>query len=150
MTVSLAFAESIQLVPDGTLFLHIAIIILMVFVLNRTLFKPVNQVLSERDRRTKGSSNEVQGILHSVDEKLSSYERTLREARAESYRLIEARRAEAMQARQLRLSSVREELESSIENEKRQIQSQASAARHDLEIEARQLASNIRSHILGR
>jgi F0F1-type ATP synthase membrane subunit b/b' len=44
-----AFAEnSIQLVPDGTLFLHIIIILLMVFVLNATLFKPINRILEER------------------------------------------------------------------------------------------------------
>lgn len=150
MTVFIAFAESIQLVPDGTLFLHIAIIILMVFILNRTLFRPVDRVLSERERHTKGSSGEAQGILRDIDERLSRYEQTLREARVESYRLMEERRAEAMQARQQRLGSVRAELEASIENEKRQIQSQASQARGELEAEARQLASSIRSHILGR
>ena len=55
MTI-LAFAESIQLVPDGTIVLHIAIIITMVFVLNKILFKPINSVLEERESRTRGRS----------------------------------------------------------------------------------------------
>src|SRR4051812_41815228 len=102
--IFLAFAEnSIQLVPDGTLFLHIAIILVMVFVLNRTLFKPINRILEERERRTRGRSGEARGILQRVDEKAESYERALREARAEGYRLMEHDRAEAMSERQLRL-----------------------------------------------
>lgn len=150
MIVFLAFAESIQLVPDGTLFLHIALIILMVFILNRTLFKPISRVLSERDRRTRGSSNEAHGILRSVDENLARYEQTLKETRAESYRMLEERRAEAMRVRQQRLNSAREEVELLIDDEKRLIQSQAAEARADLAVEARRAAANIRSHILGR
>ena len=54
--VFLALAEnSIQLVPDGTIFLHIALILLMIWVLNRTLFKPVNRILETRERMTGGS-----------------------------------------------------------------------------------------------
>jgi len=46
MTLPLGFAEnSIQLVPDGTLLLHILIILVMVYVLNATLFKPINRIL---------------------------------------------------------------------------------------------------------
>ena len=60
----LAFAEnSIQLVPDGTLILHIVIILVMVFVLNATLFKPINRILEEREKRTRGRSGEAQDIL---------------------------------------------------------------------------------------
>jgi len=48
MTLPLGFAEnSIQLVPDGTLLLHILIILVMVYVLNATLFKPINQILAK-------------------------------------------------------------------------------------------------------
>ena len=79
-----AFAEnSIQLVPDGTLFLHIIIILIMVFVLNATLFKPINRILEERERRTRGRSGEAHDILQRVEEKVTQYERTLREARSE-------------------------------------------------------------------
>src|ERR671916_1545868 len=97
----LAFAEnSIQLVPDGTLFLHIIIILVMVFVLNATLFKPINRILEERERRTRGRSGEAKGIIRDVEDKLASYERALREARSEGYRLMEQVRAEAMRERQ--------------------------------------------------
>lgn len=149
MTV-LAFAESIQLVPDGTLFLHIAIILLMIFVLNKTLFKPINRVLDERERRTRGRSAEAQDILHRVGEKVTSYERSLREARAESYRLLESQRAEAMRARQSVLNGVREEATHSIEEQKNAIRAQADEARVTLKEEAYRVAASISTHIMGR
>lgn len=146
----LAFAESIQLVPDGTLFLHIAIILFMIFVLNRTLFRPVNRVIEERERRTVGRSGEAREVLQRVEESLSRYERSLREARAESYRLLEQQQGEATNDRQQKIGLVKREVGNLIEGQKREIQAQADNARATLEGEARQVAASISAQILGR
>jgi F-type H+-transporting ATPase subunit b len=146
-----ALAEnSIQLVPDGTLFLHIAIILLMVFVLNATLFKPINRILEERERRTRGRSSEAHDILLRVEEKVTRYEQTLREARSEGYRLLEQERAKAIDERQRRLSEVREEINNLIAEQKEAIGGQVNEARVTLEVEARRLAAQIGSQILHR
>ncbi len=146
-----AFAENtIQLVPDGTLFLHIALILLMVFVLNALLFKPINSVLERREQGTKGRSRDAQGILMSVDEGLNRYEQSLREARAEGYALMERQRAEVTLQRQARLSEVREEVNRSIEEQKRTIGAQSEGARQTLEQEARRTAIEISERVLHR
>jgi F-type H+-transporting ATPase subunit b len=146
----LAFAESIQLIPDGTLLIHIAIIITMVFVLNRLLFKPVGRVLSEREARTHGRSDEARVTMRRVSESLSRYETSLRQARAEGYSLLERQQSEANGERQRKVALVRREVEERIEEEKRQIRAQAEAARATLEEEARMVAANIRSQVLRR
>lgn len=147
----LAFAEnSIQLVPDGTLFLHIALIILMVFVLNITLFRPINKVLEERDRRTRGRSGEAQDILGRVESGLKRYETSLREARLEGYHLLEAQRAEALSARQARLGELREDLRGQVEEQKDSIRTQAEAARATLVGDAQRLAAEISNQVLRR
>src|SRR5205085_10969875 len=86
--VLLGFTESIQLVPDGTLVIHIAIIITMVFLLKRILFKPINRTLDEREGRTRGRSKEARGIIQRVESNLTRYEDSLRRARAEVYFLM--------------------------------------------------------------
>ena len=147
----LAFAEnSIQLVPDGTLILHIIIILLMVFVLNATLFKPINRILEERERRTRGRSGEAHDILQSVEEKLSHYERTLRDARSEGYRLMEQERAVAVSERQAKLSALRDEINESVAKQKEVIHQQVEEARATLGEDARRLATEIGSQILHR
>jgi F-type H+-transporting ATPase subunit b len=149
--ISLAFAEnSIQLVPDGTLFLHIAIILVMVFVLNATLFKPINRILEEREKRTRGRSGEAGDILRSVEEKLAHYEQTLRKTRAEGYRLMEQERAAAVNERQSKISALREEINRSVVEQKEAIHAQAEEARVTLDLEARRLAAEIGAQILHR
>ncbi len=149
--IFLGLAEnSIQLVPDGTLFLHIAIILIMIFVLNSTLFKPINRILEEREKRTRGRLGETGGILRRVEEGLSNYERTLREARAEGYRLMEQERGRAMGERQSKLNAVREEVTHTLEKEKEAIRTQAEEARATLAKDSRQMAADIGEHILHR
>jgi len=151
MPVILAFAEdSIQLVPDGTLVLHVIIILVMVYVLNATLYKPINQLLASREKRTRGRLTEAQEIMESVTEKTSDYEKSLRQARAEAYAFSEAQRAEAMKERQQRLNEMRAEMAASVGREKQAIEGQAADARVTLESESRQIAAEIGSRILNR
>ena len=147
----LAFAEnSIQLVPDGTLFLHILIILVMVFVLNATLFKPINRILEERERRTRGRSGEAHDILQRVEEKITLYERTLREARAAGYQLMEQERVVALSERQAKLDAVKNEISRSVMGQKEEIHAQVEEARATLDKEARRIAAEIGSQILHR
>ena len=142
--------NSIQLVPDGTILIHIALILLMVFILNKTLFKPINHILEQRERRTRGRSEEAEGILRRVDESMSRYEKSLREARAESYRLLEQERGAAMLERQHKLNAVREEVDGLIEGEKSAIQTQVQDAKTTLTDEAQRVAASVSAQILGR
>ena len=142
--------ESIQLVPDGTLFVHILLIILMVFILNATLFRPINRILKEREEQTSGRSNETRTILKRIEASLRDYEQSLRKARAEGYSLLESYRAEALRQRQGLINSLREELQASTEEEKQLIQSQVEQARSTLAEDSQRIASEISRQILHR
>ena len=142
--------DFIQLVPDGTLILHGAIIIIMVVVLKRTLLRPINRILEERDRRTRGLLSEAEQTLVSIDQSLRQYEQTLRGARAEGYQLLERQRAEAVRERERQIASARELLSQQTTTEEQQIRSQAEVARTTLSKEARKIALRISSQILGR
>jgi len=151
MVYPLGFAEnSIQLVPDGTLLLHVLIILVMVYVLNATLFRPINLILANREKRTRGRLTEAQEIMANVSNKLGEYERALRAARTEAYALSELERGKAMQDRQRELDEMRARLAASISSEKKAIQSQAEAARVTLEADARRIAVEIGSRVLSR
>jgi len=151
MALVLGFAEnSIQLVPDGTLILHVIIILVMVYVLNATLYKPINKILESREQRTRGRLSEAQEIMKGVKEKLADYEGSLRQARSEAYARSESQRAEAMMERQRRVNEMRNELAQSIATAKEAIQEQAVQARASLEVESRLIARDISSRVLNR
>ena len=151
MTLVFAFAEkSIQLVPDGTLLFHVLIVVVMIVVLNRTLYRPVNRILEERERQTKGRLSDAEKALKEIDEKLLQYERTLRETRGAGYRLVEAERSIALSSREQKLASLREEVRSLVKEQKLEIATQAEQAKTTLEQESRTIAERIGSQILGR
>ncbi len=151
MVFPLGLAEnSIQLVPDGTLFLHVLIILVMVYVLNATLFKPINSILAAREKRTRGRRTEAEEVLRNVSEKLAEYERALRAARLEAYAFTERERAGEMQDRQRKLDEMRAQLAASTALEKEAIQRQAQAARVTLEVDARRIAVEIGALVLSR
>ena len=147
--VSLAFAESIQLVPDGTIVLHIAIIITMVFILNAILYRPISRIINERENRTRGRLGEAREIIQRVEASLVRYENALRTARAEGYRLLEKQQSEASGERQQKLIAVRKDIEEQLGEQKSRIEAQAEEARTELVEEARQIAASISSQILG-
>ena len=151
MVYPLGFAEnSIQLVPDGTLVVHVLIILLMVYVLNATLFKPINAILAAREKRTRGRLTEAQEIMGNVSEKLAEYEHALRAARTEAYAFTDHERGGAMQDRQKELDEMRAKLAASTVTEKEAIQRQVEAARTTLEADARRIAVEIGSRVLSR
>ena len=151
MTLVLAFAEnSIQLVPDGTLVLHVLVIVAMIAILNRTLYRPVNKILADRELRTKGRLSDAEKAMKDTRESLARYERSLREARAAGYHLVEAERLKALSDREQALVSLKEEMRSSVKAQKSQITQQTEEARATLEQESQSIAERISSQILSR
>jgi F0F1-type ATP synthase membrane subunit b/b' len=147
--VVLAFAESaIQLVPDGTMLIHIALILLMIYVLNRTFFRPINRVIESREKNKGGRFGEAEEILRQVAEKNARFESVMREARSEGYNKIEAERGAALTEKQAQVETVKAEVEQKLATEKDEIARQAEAAQRQIAAEARVLAEKISSNIL--
>src|ERR1044072_7939169 len=100
--------NSIQLVPDGTLLIHLLMIGVMVALLNRTLLKPINKILADREKYISGKTTEAQEILKASEEKFSEYQSKLRSARTEGYHLIEKVRAEAVKEKDEKVKAFKE------------------------------------------
>jgi F-type H+-transporting ATPase subunit b len=146
--VLLAFAESIQLFPDGTLFIHIALILIMIWILNRTFFRPINRVIEAREKHKGGHGSEAEAILSDVNEKQARYNRELLAARSEGYELIEKERAAAISLRQARIAAAKNETAALLDSEKAEVQNQAAEARSIIAGEAEAMAEKISSNIL--
>ena len=141
---------SIQLVPDATLLLHLVLVVVMVFVLNRTLLKPINDILSEREKQITGRLREAEAMAAESQEKLKKYNDTLREARATGYRLLEKERAEGLKEKEQQLRQHRDRLSKEVSSQVDQIRKQEQAVKGELEAQAATIGSLISSQILRR
>jgi len=143
----LAFQE-VRLIPDGTLVIHIALILLMIWILNRTFFRPINRILAAREKNKGGHSSEAREILKNIGEKQSQYDAAMLEARSEGYELIERERAQAVASRQEKLGAVKEEVAEFVARENQELDRQKSAARATIAAEAEKMAERISASIL--
>lgn len=141
---------AIQLVPDGTLLFHLALIVVMVALLNATLLKPINRILADRESRTKGRLSEAHGILADIGLKSGDYDRRLRETRAEGYKAIEKERAAQSREREEKLRLVKAEITRLVSEEKAQLDADSERAKGSLRADARETAQAISKQILKR
>lgn len=145
--VLLLFQE-VRLIPDGTLFIHIALILLMIWVLNRTFFRPVNRVIESRERNKGGRSSEAQEILKNIGEKQTRYDSAMLEARSAGYELIERERTAAVASRQEKISAVKDEVEQLTAREIAELDRQNKEVKAVIAREAEGMAERISSSIL--
>lgn len=141
---------SIQLVPDGTLLLHLVLIFFMVFVLNRTLLKPINRILAEREKQIGGRLSEAQMLSAEAEEKMRKYQAALRDARTDGYRLLEKERAAGLKEKDEKVRQHREQLSQRVSKELDSIQKQQEKVRAELESQADSMGVLISSQILRR
>jgi F-type H+-transporting ATPase subunit b len=141
---------SIQLVPDGTLLFHLFLVVLMVVVLNRTLLKPINQILAEREKQIANRLSEAQALATETAEKRRKYDDTLREARSEGYRLLEKERTDGLKAKEEKLKQYREQLSKEVAVQVEATRKQEQSVKGELEAQAAEMGNLISSQILRR
>jgi F-type H+-transporting ATPase subunit b len=141
---------AIQLVPDATLLLHLVLILVMVVVLNRTLLKPINRILAEREKLITGHLSEATTLKTETEEKLRKYNETLREARTDGYRLLEKERAAALKQKDEKVRLYRDQISKDVAQQVEATRKQEEAVRAELEAQATSISDLITSRILRR
>ena len=142
--------SSIQLVPDGTLIVHLVMVALMVAVLNRTLLRPINKILADREKHILGRVDEAQELQKLTDQKLAEYNSALRAARTEGYQLLEKERSQAVREKEDKVRIYKEEISATLAEAMRATHDQEKEGQRQLEAEAETLGGMITSQILRR
>ena len=122
----------------------------MVAVVNATLLKPINRILAERERKTKGRLTEAETVTLKVEQELREYERRLREARSEGYSLMDRERQALASERERKLTELRGQISRQLLDERQRLTSETEQAKVALETNARSLAVDISQQILHR
>lgn len=141
---------SIQLVPDASLLVHLFLVVVMVVVLNRTLLKPINRILSDREKEILGRLREAEALAAESEEKRKQYNDTLREARTSGYKLLEKERGEGLTEKKQKLRQSRDELSNQVAAQVAQIRRQEESVKRELDGQAATIGHLISSRVLRR
>ena len=120
------------------------IIFLLLFGLYTVLVhRPLVRVLSERRARTQGAIEKARADVASAEARTAEYEQKLREARLALFKLLEARRAQAAQARAAAVAEARKSAQAQLEQAREVIEQDKASAEKVLDGEAGRLAQEI-------
>jgi len=140
----------LEIRPDLTLLIQVVLFLIFMWTLNRTLFKPALRVLEERDRQIAGGRREAADLDARISETISTYEGSIREARAQG----EKRRARLVQeasAEEARIAAAgRTRAAEATEKIRTEISRETREARVELEGRVTEFADLIAERALGR
>lgn len=142
------FAETIQLFPDGTIFIHIAMILGMIWLLNRTLYRPINNIIQAREKQKGGHSLEADEIIKNAGSKESQYAKEMLDARSAGYELIENEQKKAADERDEKIVAAKAEIAGKFEAERSEIERQTGEVRTAIGSDAEKMADKIAASIL--
>jgi len=146
-----AASEGLNLMPEPTVLVVLLVLFtLLVPVLNALLFRPILRVLDEREQRIDGARRRADDLSRQAERTLQQYETAVREARASA----EAERKQSLEHAQRQQAGVvadeRSKAEQTLERTRSEVGSALDGARTELQSQARELAREVATRVLGR
>lgn len=135
---------------DWTLFAQILNFLVLVFLLNMVLFRPIRKILLERKARLAGFEEDITGLADNRLGILGKVDEELVQARREGLGLRETLRQEGSQAESSLLEQVKKEVDAQWTKVEAKIKKDVGKAREALQAQSQDFAMALATKILGR
>lgn len=133
-----------------TLVLVAAAVVALVFILNRWLFGPLNEILATRRDEIEAARAEFEKAKQLQEERIARVESRLAQARKQAYGIREDALREARQRRDEILAEARADAQARVDEARAEIQEEVAAAKAELDSEARAIARRVAEQLLRR
>jgi F-type H+-transporting ATPase subunit b len=135
---------------DITLLWQIINFIVLLIVLNFILFKPIRQVMQERDLGISSAFGDAKAAQDRMQNILEQYNTSLAEAKQKAVTTYNAIYQQGLDAQRDMISTERAKAGEMLDKARSEIAAASTAARTDLKNEAERLSQDITSKLLGR
>jgi len=135
---------------DITLVIHIINMIVLMFVLNAILYKPVLGILEKRQGKLDTLSDDVEQFEQNARHRQAEVDKKMRQASAKAKKALDGARSEAQAAGAEKVAAIRQEADGEKEKQLTEVQSQVDAARKELLENVTGFAQEMSGKILGR
>jgi F-type H+-transporting ATPase subunit b len=136
--------------PGLAVFGVILIVLLLAFVLDRGLFRPLGRVMRERETAIRSAQDMAQASAKRAREAAAEFEQRTKAVQAEVYREMDENRRLANEKRAAVMAQTRQEVDAQVADASARLQAQVGEARALLEKEADALGEAIVERVLDR
>ncbi len=135
---------------DITLVIQIVNIIVLMFLLNAVLYKPVLQILRERSQMMTGTQGEIEKFEKNARLRQEEVDKKMIEASSKAKAALDGARAEAAAAGSEKLAAIKAGAEAGKEQKMAELKNQIDTAVKGLQGNLDGFASDMAGKILGR
>jgi len=135
---------------DWTLFVQIINFLVLVFLLNMVLFRPIRRIVLDRQARLTAYEEDIAGLADNEQGILGEVDQQLAAARREGLGLREKLRQEGSQEESSLLEQVKKEVDAEWTKVEAKIKKDVAKAREALRAQAQDFATALSAKILGR
>lgn len=133
-----------------TIVIQVLQFLILIFILNRLLFKPISQVMTERKEKISAWEEKTQKLQESSREKLEAYGNKLREERAQAQEKQEQLTKELKKKEEENLQTVSAESAGLVASAQQALAEETERLRLELRHQAVELSQILAEKVLGR
>jgi F-type H+-transporting ATPase subunit b len=157
LTASLALGSSeesggggVTVMPDWTVAIQIVNFLLILWILNRLLYRPIRNILKQRKEKIDGLELSIQTYNEDALEKDEAFAAGIKEARAKGLTEKEALLQAAAEEEKKVIAKVNEKAQAELADIREKISQEAQTAKAALQTKVDEFAGDICQKILGR
>jgi F-type H+-transporting ATPase subunit b len=133
-----------------TIVIQVIQFLILVFILNRLLFKPISLVIEERQEKISAWEDKTRTLQDTVGEKLELYEVQLQEARAQAREKQEQLNGEVREEEEAKVKAASDEAMRIVDSAKQTLQQETERLRSELRQLAVETSKMMAEKVLGR
>jgi F-type H+-transporting ATPase subunit b len=140
----------VTVIPDYTLLIQMVTFLVLIYILNRLLYKPILNIIDRRKKQLEELENEIKLFNESVDKKASEYEEKLKQAKSNAAELKKEIIEEGNTQAKSIVDEVRAEIPLMTQEFQQKMNKEMQAARKVLDNQSQKLSLEIAEKVLGR
>jgi F-type H+-transporting ATPase subunit b len=133
-----------------TIVIQVVQFLLLLFILNRFLFRPTINLIEEREQKITTWKEETKNFNESMQERLQSYENQILEAKAQAQEQQELVTVELQKEEDKKLEAVSEEAVRIVVSTREKLQEETELLRGQLREQAEEMSQLVAEKVLGR
>jgi F-type H+-transporting ATPase subunit b len=136
--------------PDITLVIQMINVLILLFVLNKILFRPIRNIIKERNQIVEDFNSDITSLTNQAQESGDRFEEKIQAARRRGMERVQSMKAEGEEAEAQLIASTSEEVHDKVEEARKQVKADIQAARETLQQQVQAFSVAMTEKILER
>ena len=135
---------------DITLVIQMINFLVLLFVLNLILFRPIRNIIKERNQIVENFNTDITSLTDEAQASMDQFEQKLLEARKEGMVRVQSMKDEGEEAEAKLIATTNEEVQAKIEEARKKVASDIREARTQLQDQVQAFSLAVTEKVLGR